>query len=142
MNTAVAGTLSDGENSQNIGFAIPVATIESLLPTLMAGESVVNHGAFLGVEIESMTPSLQSEYGFSVSTGAVVMSVISGTGAAAAGVKQGDIIVAINKTTIDSAQDVTSVLSSLRPGQIVTLHLVRGTKHLTLQVTLGHSPSS
>jgi S1-C subfamily serine protease len=142
MNTAVAGTLSDGENSQNIGFAIPVATIQSLLPTLMAGESVVNHGAFIGVEIESMTPSLQSEYGFSVSTGAVVMSVISGTGAAAAGVKQGDIIVGINKTTIDSAQDVTSVLSALKPGQVVTLHIVRGTKHLTLQVTLGRAPSS
>ncbi len=142
MNTAVAGTLSDGENSQNIGFAIPVATIQSLLPTLMAGESVVNHGAFIGVEIESMNPSLQSEYGFSVSTGAVVMSVISGTGAAAAGVKQGDIIVGINKTTIDSAQDVTSVLSALRPGQIITLHIVRGTKHLTLQVTLGRAPSS
>jgi putative serine protease PepD len=142
MNTAVAGTLSDGENSQNIGFAIPVATIQSLLPTLMAGESVVNHGAFIGVEIESMTPSLQSEYGFSVSTGAVVMSVISGTGAATAGVKQGDIIVGINKTTIDSAQDVTSVLSALKPGQIVTLHIVRGTKHLTLKVTLGRAPSS
>jgi S1-C subfamily serine protease len=142
MNTAVAGTLSDGENSQNIGFAIPAATIQSLLPTLMAGESVVNHGAFLGVEIESMTPSLQSEYGFSVSTGAVVMSVISGTGAAAAGVKQGDIIVGINKTKVDSSQDVTSVLSALRPGQIVTLHIVRGTKHLTIQVTLGHAPSS
>jgi S1-C subfamily serine protease len=142
MNTAVAGTLSDGENSQNIGFAIPVATIQSLLPTLMAGESVVNHGAFIGVEIESMTPSLQSEYGFSVSTGAVVMSVISGTGAATAGVKQGDIIVGINKTTIDSAQDVTSVLSALKPGQVVTLHVVRGTKHLTLKVTLGRAPSS
>jgi putative serine protease PepD len=142
MNTAVAGTLSDGENSQNIGFAIPVATIQSLLPTLMAGESVVNHGAFIGVEIESMTPSLQSEYGFSVSTGAVVMSVISGTGAATAGVKQGDIIVGINKTTIDSAQDVTSVLSALKPGQVVTLHIVRGTKHLTLKVTLGRAPSS
>jgi S1-C subfamily serine protease len=142
MNTAVAGTLSDGENTQNIGFAIPVATITSLLPSLMAGESVVTHGAFIGVEIESMTPSLQSEYGFSVSTGAVVMSVISGTGAAAAGVKQGDIIVGINKTTIDSAQDVTSVLSGFKPGQIVTLHIVRGTKHLTIQVTLGHTPSS
>ena len=44
-----------------------------------------------------MTPSLQREYGFTVSSGAVVMSVISGTGAATAGVKQGDIIVGINK---------------------------------------------
>jgi putative serine protease PepD len=142
MNTAVAGTLSDGETTQNIGFAIPVATIESLLPSLKAGESVVNHGAFIGVEIESMTPELQQEYGFSVSTGAVVMSVISGTGAAAAGVRQGDIIVGINSTTIASAQDVSSVISSLHPGDVITLHIVRGTKHLEIKVTLGREPSS
>jgi len=142
MNTAVAGTLADGENTQNIGFAIPTATIESLLQSLMAGESVVTHGAFIGVEIESMNPTLQEEYGFSVSEGAVVMSVIAGTGAAAAGVRQGDIIVGINKTPIDSAQDVTSVLSSLRPGDQITLHIVRGTKHISLLVTLGHVPSS
>lgn len=142
MNTAVAGTLSDGENTQNIGFAIPVATIQSLLKSLMAGESVVTHGAFIGVEIESLTPSLQQQYGFSVSSGAVVMSVIADTGAATAGVKQGDIIVAINKTTIVSAQDVSSVLSSLRPGQVVTLHIVRGTKHLDIRVTLGRTPST
>jgi putative serine protease PepD len=142
MNTAVAGTLADGENSQNIGFAIPVATIESLLTTLKAGESVVNHGAFIGVEIESLTPSLQQEYGFSVSSGAVVMSTISGTGAAAAGVQQGDIIVAINNTAITSAQDVSAVISSLKPGDVITLHLVRGTKHLSLKVTLGRAPAS
>jgi S1-C subfamily serine protease len=142
MNTAVAGTLSNGENTQNIGFAIPEATIESLLPQLMAGESVVNHGAFMGVEIESNTPSLQSEYNFSISTGAVVISVIAGTGAAAAGIEQGDIIVGINNLNIQSAQDVTQVVSALRPGQVITVRLVRGTKHLTLRVTLGHEPSS
>ncbi len=142
MNTAVAGTLSDGETTQNIGFAIPVATIESLLPSLKAGESVVNHGAFIGVEIESMTPEIQQEYGFSVSSGAVVMSVISGTGASAAGVRQGDIIVRINSTPITSAQDVSSVISSLRPGDVITLGIVRGTKHLDIKVTLGREPAS
>jgi S1-C subfamily serine protease len=140
MNTAVAGTLPDGTSAQNIGFAIPDATIESLLKQLEAGESVVNHGAFIGVEITSMTPSLQQEYGFTVSSGAVVMSVISGTGAAAAGVKQGDIIVGINKTTIGSAQDVGSVISALRPGDIIALHIVRGSKHLTISITLGTEP--
>jgi S1-C subfamily serine protease len=142
MNTAVAGTLSDGENSQNIGFAIPVATVESLLKSLKAGESVVNHGAFIGVEIESNTSSLQAQYGFSISTGAVVISVISGTGAAAAGVKQGDIIVGINSTTIQSAQDVTQVVSALKPGDQIVLHVVRGTKHIEIHVTLGHEPAS
>ena len=142
MNTAVAGTLPDGTSAQNIGFAIPDATIESLLKQLKAGESVVNHGAFIGVEITSMTPSLQQEYGFTVSTGAVVMSVISGTGAAAAGVKQGDVIVGINKTTVGSAQDVGSVISALRPGDVIALHIVRGKRHLTIMVTLGTQPKS
>ncbi len=142
MNTAVAGTLADGSNAQNIGFAIPVATIESLLNSLKAGASVVNHGAFIGVEITSMTPSLQAEYGFSVSSGAVVMSVIAGTGAANAGVKQGDIIVGINSTPISSTQDITSVISSLHPGDQITLKIVRGTKHLSLKVTLGTQPKS
>ncbi len=141
MNTAVAGTLPNGESTQNIGFAIPVATIESLLKSPRAGESVVTHGAFIGVEIESMTPSLQAQYGFKVSSGAVVMSVISGTGAAAAGVKQGDVIVAINGTEITSAQDVSSVLSSLRPGDVINLKIVRGTKRLNISVTLGRIPS-
>ena len=141
MNTAVAGTLPDGESAQNIGFAIPIATVQSLLKQLRAGESVVNHGAFIGVEIESMTPSLQAQYGFSVSYGAVVMSVISGTGAATAGVRQGDVIVGINSTTTQSAQDVSSVMSALHPGNVIQLHLVRGTQHLTLKVTLGRQPA-
>ena len=137
MNTAVAGTLPDGTSAQNIGFAIPVATIRSLLKQLAAGESVVNHGAFIGVEIMSMSPSIQAQYGFTVSAGAVVMSVIAGTGAANAGVKQGDIIVGINSTTINGAQDVSSVISALHPGDVITLHIVRGNRHLDLKVTLG-----
>jgi S1-C subfamily serine protease len=141
MNTAVAGTLPDGTSAQNIGFAIPIATIQSDLKKLMAGESIVNHGAFIGVEIMSMSPALQSQYGFTVSSGAVVMSVISGTGAAAAGLRQGDIIVGINSTTISSSQDVGSVISALHPGDRITLHIVRGARHLTVHVTLGTQPA-
>jgi S1-C subfamily serine protease len=142
MNTAVAGTLADGTSAQNIGFAIPVTTIESLLKSLEAGASVVNHGAFIGVEITSMDSALQAEYGFTVSSGAVVMSVISGTGAASAGVKQGDVIVGINGTAVTSAQDVSSIISALKPGDVIKLQIVRGSKHLTIQVTLGSAPKS
>ena len=140
MNTAVAGTLPDGESAQNIGFAIPVATIQSLLKSLLAGESVVTHGAFIGVEIMSNSPTIQQQYGFTTDVGAVVISVIPHTGAAAAGVRQGDIIVGLDNTAISNAQDLSSVLSGLRPGDHVTLRIVRGTRHLTLTVTLGTAP--
>ena len=138
MNTAVAGTLPDGTSAQNIGFAIPVATVESLLKSLKAGASVVNHGAFIGVEIMSITPSLQLQFGLKVSSGALVQGVVPGSGAAAAGVKQGDVIVGIDGTTIGNAQDVTSVISSKHPGDTVRIKFVRGSQHLTLNVTLGH----
>ncbi len=137
MNTAVAGTLPDGTSAQNIGFAIPAATILSLLSSLKAGASVVSHGAFIGVEIMSMTPSLQVQFGFIVSSGALIQGVIPGTGAAAAGLRQGDIIVKINDTPISSAQDVTNVLSSFKPGDVITVEVVRGSHHLTVKVTLG-----
>lgn len=140
MNTAVAGTLPDGTNAQNIGFAIPVATIESLIKSLEAGQSVVTHGAFIGVDISSMDPTLQAEYGFSVSSGAVVMSIVPDTGASTAGIKQGDVIVGINGTTITSAQDVSSVVSSLHPGDVIKVKIVRGTKTITKNVTLGTAP--
>ena len=60
-----------------------------------------------------------------------------GSGAAKAGVKQGDIIVRINNTTINSAQDVTGVVSSLHPGNTITMEIVRANQHITLKVTLG-----
>ena len=143
MNTAVAGTLADGTSAQNIGFAIPVATIESLLKSLKAGESVVNHGAFIGVEISSMTPTLQAEYGFSVSYGAVVMSVISGTGAATAGVKQGDIIVGHQRHRHQQCAGCLEHRLRAAPGRhVITLKIVRGTKTITLEVTLGTQPKT
>jgi S1-C subfamily serine protease len=141
MNTAVAGTLADGSSAQNIGFAIPVSTIKSLLSKLKAGQSVVTHGAFIGVEISTLTAQLQAEYGYKESAGAVVMSVIAGTGAARAGVKQGDLITAVNGQNVTGDADVSSVVSVLHPGDTITITIVRGTKKLHLSITLGHVPN-
>ena len=140
MNTAVAGTLPDGSSAQNIGFAIPAANIQALLKQLIAGQTVINHGAYMGVEIESLTPALQQQYHFSVSSGAVIMSVVAGTAAANAGLKQGDIIVGINGTKIGGGADVQQVISYRHPGDLVTLSIVRGTKHLSIKLTLGTKP--
>ena len=99
---------------------------------------MVNHGAFIGVEIMSMTPSLQVQFGFIVSSGALIQGVIPGTGAAAAGLRQGDIIVKINDTPISSApgrHERPLVASS--PATSSRSQVVRGSQHLTVKVTLG-----
>jgi S1-C subfamily serine protease len=59
---------------------------------------------YLGVDVTSMTPALQSQYGFVPTAGAVVLSVVSGSPAAGAGLVQGDVITSFNSTPVTSSE--------------------------------------
>ena len=61
--------------------------------------------------------------------------------AAKAGVKQGDIIVAIEGQTIDSEHPLDSVLTQFAPGRTVTLGILRNGQKIDIQVTLGVRPA-
>ena len=141
MNTAVAGSLSDGTSAQNIGFAIPSAKVESLLPELLKGGTVSKRHAYLGVQIMSMSKEIADQYNFSVSSGALVTMVLSGSAAENAGLRQGDIIVGLGTSKIRSAEDVSTFMSAHKPNQKVELKYVRGSRTATVTVTLGYSPS-
>ncbi|MGA2931732.1 MAG: trypsin-like peptidase domain-containing protein [Acidimicrobiales bacterium] len=138
MNTAVAGTSSDGTSSQNIGFAIPIAQVESLLPELQKGGQAGNGGGYLGVDITTLTPALRQQYGFTPTSGAVILSVVSGSPAAKAGLVQGDVIVNIAGTTITSAEDLQKVVQNAKPGQSVSITYYVGDSKRTTTATLGN----
>jgi len=143
MNTAVAGTAPDGSNSQNIGFAIPSSTIEQLLPSLNHPTSTVptRTGGYLGVLIESVTPTLVRAHALSVSSGAYVSQAVAGYPASNAGIKTGDVIVSINGAAIANDRSVASVLTGIKPGTTVPVGIVRGAQHLTVQVTVTSHPA-
>jgi S1-C subfamily serine protease len=136
MNTAVAGNDSSGDAAQNIGFAIPSATIESLLPELLKGGTINTGGGVLGVEVTSMTPQLQQQYGFTPSQGAVILSVTSGSPAQQGGLEQGDVIVGLDSTPITSADSLSSALGKTKPGQSVQITYYVGDEKHTTKVTL------
>jgi putative serine protease PepD len=140
MNTAVAGTLSDGSSAQNIGFAIPVAEIKLLLPSLLKGGTVTKRGAYLGVEITTMTPQLAKTYGFKTTTGALVMTVVPGSAAQQAGIQQGDIIVQIGNRTIRTETDVTAAMRRHHAGDVVPITVIRNDQRVTVTATLGATP--
>ena len=137
MNTAVAGTSSDGTSSQNIGFAIPIAQVESLLPTLQKGGQSGAGGGYLGVDITTLTPALRQQYGFTPTSGAVILTVVAGSPAAKAGLVQGDVIVDIAGTPIASAEDLQKVIQKSKPGQTVTITYYVGDSKRTTSATLG-----
>ncbi len=136
MNTAVAGTTSAGTNAQNIGFAIPSAEIETLLPELESGATQVTTPGYLGVDIATLTPQLRAEYGFTPNQGAIVLDVVPGGPAASAGLAQDDVIVAIDDKPITSYPQLQQVITSHQAGQRVTVTYYRGAAKHTTSVTL------
>jgi S1-C subfamily serine protease len=137
MNTAVAGTTGDGTSSQNIGFAIPAASVESLISELEKGGQSGNSGGYLGVDITTLTPALRQQYGFTPTSGAVILSVVSGSPADKAGLVQGDVIVNIAGTNITSSDDLQKVIQSSKAGQSVSITYYVGDSKRTTTATLG-----
>jgi putative serine protease PepD len=142
INTAVAASAGGNAPAENIGFAIPSATIESLLGKLRSGGSQGPAKAYLGVAVADETPQIQQAYGFVPSSGAVVVSVVAGSPADDAGLQQGDVIVAFEGKTVASAQDLTNDVQGSAPGAMVHITLYRGQQKTTVAVTLGNSPAT
>lgn len=141
MNTATAGTTSDGTQAQNIGFAIPASAIESELGQLEKGGTTGPPGAYMGIEVEDDSPSLASEYGLAVDSGAVVVAVEPGTPASKAGLSAGDVIVGLAGKSITSASSLSSVERSLMPGSKVTVVVYEGTNKVSVPIALGVRPA-
>ena len=141
MNTAVASG-STGSSAQNIGFAIPASRIEALLPELEKGGAQVSPtGSYMGVDITTVTPSLRTQYGLVPTSGAVILSVVNDSPASAAGLKAGDVIIALDGTKITTADEVITFTKAHQPGQKVKVTYQRGKQTATTTLTLGAPPS-
>ncbi len=133
MNTAIAGSTGT-TSAQNIGFAIPSGKLESLLPSLQKGGTA--NGGVLGVEVETLTSQLRQQYGFTPTAGAVVQTVVGGSPAGQAGLRQGDVIVALDGTPVTSAEQLQSFTQQHQPGDRVQVTYYRGDLQKTATVTL------
>ena len=142
MNTAVAASSGNNAPAENIGFAIPAATIEGLLANLRAGGTQAAPRTYLGVEVADDTSTLQQQYGVVPSSGAFVVSVVPGSPASDAGLQPADVIVSFDGKTVSSAQDLTNDVQASSPGHTARLVLYRGQQKLTVSVALGTSPAA
>jgi serine protease Do len=122
----------------NIGFAIPSDTAASVADQLIETGKVSS--AYLGVVTTDLSPEDAERFGLPVESGAIVGQVEPGSGADAAGVRRGDIIVRLGNDPIDSAGDLFGALRDYQPGDTVELTVVRDGEELTLDVTLGERP--
>jgi len=141
MNTAAATSSVGNAPAQNIGFAIPIDSIKSLLPGLRLGGTIGPPKAFIGVEVVSVTPALRSAYGLTPTTGALIAVVEPGSPARAAGLEDNDVIVSFDGQAISTDTSLTVAVGGARPGQRVPVVVYRGSHRLTFEVTLGTKPA-
>ena len=141
-------------NAEGVGFAIPIDLARRALDQLLRTGRV--RYAYIGVSTQDVTPGIARRFSLGAERGALVTQVEEGSPAAAAGVRGGtrteafngkdvtlggDLIVAIGGSKIESADDVSRLVTTdLTPGQTVTFTVVRGTKRVKLDVTLADRP--
>jgi serine protease Do len=133
INTAIVAS------GQGIGFAIPVDLAKPLIPQLVATGEVTR--GYLGASIQSVTPELAHAMKLEEHQGALVSEVLSGGPAARAGLRQGDVIVDFNGTTIKDARDLPAIVARTPVGAEVTVTLYRDGKLQKVPVTVGRLPS-
>jgi serine protease Do len=136
----VVGINSAGDdNAQNIGFAIAIDSAKSAIQQAVSDPLAA--AAYLGVTSQTVTPGIAMQLGLPVDTGAYVIATTNGGPAAQAGIKDGEVITAIDGSKVSSADDVGSILAKLSPGQTVSVDLASsngGTR--SVDVTLGTRP--
>jgi serine protease Do len=136
----VVGINSAGDDSaQNIGFAIAIDSAKSAIQQAVSDPLAA--AAYLGVTSQTVTPGIAMQLGLPVDNGAYVIATTNGGPASQAGIKDGEVITAIDGSKVSSADDVGTILAKLSPGQTVSVDLATsngGTR--SVDVTLGTRP--
>ena len=137
VNTAI---YSPSGGNVGIGFAIPSALAKSVISDLMKHGKVER--GWLGVQIQAVTDELADNLGLDKAKGALIAMVVDGSPAYKAGLKQGDVILAVNGGAIERLKDLPRVIGHLEAGHRAKLTVWRDGTKLERTVTIGHQPKT
>lgn len=132
INTAIIA--AGGQGNVGIGFAIPINMVRQITNQLIEyGE--VRRG-MLGVIMQNLTPELSRAFGLDLHNGVVISKVIEGSAAAEAGLKAGDVVVAINGDAIRNASAMRNAVGMMRVGEKIKIEVIRDKRRKTLTAVI------
>ncbi|KQM65403.1 MULTISPECIES: Do family serine endopeptidase [unclassified Sphingomonas] len=132
--------LSPTGGSIGIGFAIPAEQAKPIVDKLMKGQSVSR--GYLGLTQQEISADIATALNITKDRGALVNGVSPNEPAARAGIRPGDVIIAVNGKEITPQQSLTYLVGNEAPGSRVTLDVLRDGKRQQIPVTLGTRPSN
>jgi S1-C subfamily serine protease len=139
INTAV------NTDAQGIGFAIPVDVAKPIMQQAVDGAPLAR--PWIGVYYVAINPALAEAEGLPVEYGALIGTeggespIFPGSPAEEAGLREGDIIVAIDGDPIELGVDLSMLMLNYEPGDTITLRILRDSSTSEVEVTLGELPS-
>ena len=137
INTAI---YSRSGGSLGIGFAIPISTAKNVMEQIIQNGTVIR--GWVGVEAQEITAELAESFGLSDTAGALIAGVLRGSPADAAGIRPGDILLAVGEKSVKDPQVMLDLIAGLKPGEPIPFKLRRDKTPIDVQVKIGKRPSS
>jgi Do/DeqQ family serine protease len=135
INTAI---FSQSGGSMGIGFAIPVSLAKSVMEQIIRSGSVTR--GWIGVEVQELTDELAESFKLPNKQGALIAGVMRGSPADHAGIRPGDILLAVAGKSIGDAQSMIELISAQTPGQQTQIRIRRTGKEVDLTVAIAKRP--
>lgn len=131
INTAII------QSAQGLGFAVPVNMLKNIIPKLKQGK--VTRG-WIGVTLQPLDEKLAKSFGLTDTKGVLIADVSKGEPGDRAGLKAGDIIIAVDGKKANDSRTLVGIIGSKSPNDKVSLTIIRDGRQQKITVTLGERP--
>ncbi|TFV93929.1 Do family serine endopeptidase [Oxalobacteraceae bacterium OM1] len=135
INTAI---YSRSGGSLGIGFAIPMTTAKSVMESIISTGQVIR--GWIGVEPQDITPELAESFALSRKSGAIIAGVLKGGPADRAGMRPGDILIAVDGKPVTDTTDMLNLIAQLTPGSKARMTVLRKSQETAIDVLVGKRP--
>jgi serine protease DegQ len=124
--------------SMGIGFAIPANIAKHVMEQIVANGSVTR--GWIGIEAQDITPELAESFKLPQARGSLIAGVLQNSPAHLAGLKSGDVLLAINDKEISDSSSMLNLIAALKPNEKAVLTIARAEKEIKVNVTVGKRP--
>ncbi len=124
--------------SMGIGFAIPASIAKQVMEQIAVNGSVTR--GWIGIEAQDITPELAESFKLKQASGSLIAGVLRNSPADVAGLKAGDILLAINNKEVLDSSGMLNIIAALKPNDKAELKIARAEKELIVKVAVGKRP--
>jgi serine protease Do len=128
------------EQSAGVGFAVPINEAKQIIPQLKSKGHVVR--GWLGVQVQALDEDMAQSLKLKDTKGALVADVTAGSPAEKAGLKAGDVVVALDGKPIQNGSELSRHVAAKAPGAKMDVEVVRDGARKSMAVTLGTFPDA